>query len=651
MSTVLGSAILFLKGDTAGLAKALNVGKKDLKTFEADAKRFSLAVGAAFTAAGAAITAGLGLSAKEAADFGAGMANVATLGVENLGGLADGVRDLSIQFAQTKIPTKELYDTISAQIPEDAAINVLGAAAKGARAGVGELKDALDAGTSLLDAYGLKTNDAALASQRFEEIQGKLATTIKFGKTTIADLGGAVGMGASLFANAGVSMNEYLASVAAITQTGQSASESTTKLVATVSSILKPTAEATKLADSMGIQFDALALKEKGLSQFLRDTVEAIKANVGAGEDWTSVAAKMFGSSEALNAVMALTSDKVQLVDAAVADMSNAVENLNAAYEASKAADPTFTYAQMGAALRDLKISFGQVVLEGLGPFVQMLASGAKALAGFAREHPIVTKAIVALVAALGAFVSIMGVILLMLPAFSAAMALAGAAGTTMWAGILGPIALVVAGFIAVIAVIAGIAYAIYRYWDEIKGVLAIAWDWIKAGFRGTVAFIADMWGGLKDLFKAGVDFLKDLFGAVVEIIAAPFKAAFNIVAYVVNKIIDAINAIPDLKIPDWVPGIGGGVFGIPEIPNIPSFAAGGVMPKTGWALVGESGPELAFLGGGSRVVSNRDSQLAMAGGVSISVGQLVVREEADVRRVAEELYGLQRRAARARGL
>lgn len=64
--------------------------------------------------------------------------------------------------------------------------------------------------------------------------------------------------------------------------------------------------------------------------------------------------------------------------------------------------------------------------------------------------------------------------------------------------------------------------------------------------------------------------------------------------------------------------------FGVLKgFPFVGAFQAGGITPATGWALVGERGPELARLPGGSRVL-NADQTAGLAGGQPVVVVQVL---------------------------
>lgn len=132
------------------------------------------------------------------------------------------------------------------------------------------------------------------------------------------------------------------------------------------------------------------------------------------------------------------------------------------------------------------------------------------------------------------------------------------------------PIGLII---LAIAALVAGIVLLVQN-WDTVKAAGADAWAWIL-----------DAWSG------AG-----DFFGDLGDSIRNAFRGAFNAVAGLWN---DSLGAI-ELNVPNWVPGIGGRKF---EVPDIPLLAAGGTIMSAGWGIVGDAGPELLRLPVGAQVI------------------------------------------------
>lgn len=101
------------------------------------------------------------------------------------------------------------------------------------------------------------------------------------------------------------------------------------------------------------------------------------------------------------------------------------------------------------------------------------------------------------------------------------------------------------------------------------------AWNKIKETFSGVKAFFVTV-------FQGAVDAVKLIINGLVGIV----KSVINAIIKGINAFIDALNRI---EIPDWVPGIGGAHL---SIPNIPYLAKGGVLKKGQVGYLEGSGAE-----------------------------------------------------------
>ena len=117
---------------------------------------------------------------------------------------------------------------------------------------------------------------------------------------------------------------------------------------------------------------------------------------------------------------------------------------------------------------------------------------------------------------------------------------------------------------------------------SALQSIAAIVQN-VMSIFQGLIDFITGVftgnwsqaWNGIKSIFSGAV-------GGLGEIIKAPLRAVVS----AVNTVIGGLNK---LKVPDWVPGIGGKGINIPQIPG---FVNGTVRtPDT--FIAGENGPEL----------------------------------------------------------
>ena len=94
--------------------------------------------------------------------------------------------------------------------------------------------------------------------------------------------------------------------------------------------------------------------------------------------------------------------------------------------------------------------------------------------------------------------------------------------------------------------------------------------------------FFTGLWNGIRSGVQALANGIRTIFSTIVGIVKAPINGIIK----GVNKVISGINK---LKIPDWVPGIGGASANIAQIPTL---AQGGIATRATNAIIGEAGRE-----------------------------------------------------------
>ena len=128
----------------------------------------------------------------------------------------------------------------------------------------------------------------------------------------------------------------------------------------------------------------------------------------------------------------------------------------------------------------------------------------------------------------------------------------------------------------------------------------------LGAAFEGIVPIVEAFMGilsGLIDFVKAvfigdwaaAWEAVKNIFSSYVSGLAAIFKLPINAIITMLNTFISGLNRI---RIPDWVPGVGGKGIDIPEIPMLAKGSD--FSPDT--FIAGEEGPELITNAKGSKV-------------------------------------------------
>jgi len=287
-----------------------------------------------FKAAGAALMTALGPLAAgltavtlltkafqnlAAADFAS--TKVKTLGVDvealkpQLASLSN---ELSGQASQLDLLAAS-YDVASAGFGETAELtDVLKASQLGATGGFSDLATVADATTSVLNSYGFESDKAAKLIDGFIQTQND-------GKIVVDQYAKQIGRIAPIASGAGIGIEELNAAISSVTAAGVPVESTFAGLRQVIASIQKPTSEASKIAEKLGIDFSAAALNSKGLSGVLEDIV---KSGGSSAENLS----KLFGSVEALTAIQPLLNDGL------VSFNKNLENQANAQGKAAKAA-------------------------------------------------------------------------------------------------------------------------------------------------------------------------------------------------------------------------------------------------------------------------------------------------------------------------
>lgn len=105
----------------------------------------------------------------------------------------------------------------------------------------------------------------------------------------------------------------------------------------------------------------------------------------------------------------------------------------------------------------------------------------------------------------------------------------------------------------------------------------------LEVVFMGLTSFISGVFSGNWRRAWFGV---RQIFEGIVSGLSNIFKAPLNFMIDGINKFLSGIGKI---KIPDWVPGVGGKGFSIPRIPRL---AKGGIVSASTIANIGEAGTE-----------------------------------------------------------
>lgn len=249
-----------------------------------------------------------GLTAESSA-FAKSMAIANTMagkGGKDFAALKDSVTDLSKEIPLTRDELANgLYQVISNGVPEDNWIDYLRASAKASVGGVADLGEVVKVTSTLIKSYGLSWKDATA-------IQDKIQLTAKNGVTSFEEMAQALPRVSGDAATLGVDVDELMATFASLTGVTGKTAEVSTQLAAVFTALVKPSSEATKMAQEMGIEFNAAAIKSAGgFRQFLTQLDASVKGYAqSSGMLSKEVYAKLFGSAESLRAIGQLTTQQ-----------------------------------------------------------------------------------------------------------------------------------------------------------------------------------------------------------------------------------------------------------------------------------------------------------------------------------------------------
>jgi len=564
--------------------------------------------------------------------------------------------------------TNAFYQIVSAGYRGADAIDILRVAMEGAVGGAADTVATTAALTKAMNIFQLEgVEGASRAMDTFFAI-------VDTGLLTFEEMAHAFPQAATMAAGLGIQIEEVGAALGTLSKVSGSTDEAATALNATFTSLVNPSEAMLALFEEWGVSTGPEAIERFG---GLAGVLQAVQEATGGEVDKLS---ELFPNIRAIRAMLPLVTTNAEDFADALDTVQNSTGRTGEAFN-EMAQGPGFQWQQMMTKLKNAGIELGDSIGKTLGPWLEKLIGYVKgAVEWFNNLSPGMQKAIIVagvLVAALGPLLLILGQLSLGLGALIHLLPVLGVAFTTMT----GPIGIIVAAIAGLIA----IGVLVWKNWDTIKekaveiwgaitGFFSQVWDAIAGIFRNhwdmilailfpavglpiliarnwgkIVEVIRGMWEHVFEFFRSIPEKVKAVFSTLKDIMLAPFRFAVKGIETAINWIIRQINKI-SVNIPDWVPLIGGKHFGfnIPEV-HLPEFAHGGLIPEPTllyglksmkpYAIAGEKGPETVSPSQPATITNQ------------FNISELIVREEADVRKIAEELLRLQERKYRALGI
>jgi len=166
-----------------------------------------------------------------------------------------------------------------------------------------------------------------------------------------------------------------------------------------------------------------------------------------------------------------------------------------------------------------------------------------------------------------------------------------------------------------------------------------------KRIFTGFIDFITGIFTGDWERAWNGV---VNIFSGIFDGIAAMAKAPFNGMIGLINAFLGGLN---NIKIPKWVPGVGGKSFSISTLP----YLADGGHVLNGQAIVGEAGPELLTNKNGKTTVtplSDEEKRKGIGGKIQpskveqhIHIGNVDANNPSELNKMNRKIYRASKQA------
>jgi hypothetical protein len=294
-----------------------------------------------------------------------------------------GVAETNKFQATTAQLASAAYEVQSAGFTKNAdTAKILDAALKGSVGGFSDVTTVSKATISVLNAYGQSADKAASIVDKFTAVQ-------QSGLITVDQYASQISKVAPIAASAGVSLDQLNGFIATATASGVPVEATFSGLRQALASTIKPTKQASDEAARLGIEFNSVALKTKGLNGILTDIKNSGKAT---GETFTT----LFGSIEAVAAIQPAINDLGKL-EANIKASANSAELSGKNFEKTASTLKGFAneaedaLAILGGKINETATVFNPVV------------AGTRSIVTAFRQLPPEVQSVIAVVVGLGA--------------------------------------------------------------------------------------------------------------------------------------------------------------------------------------------------------------------------------------------------------
>lgn len=439
----------------------------------------------------------------------------------------DGLRDLALQLgADTVFSATESAQAMvelakggltEAQIKGGA----LAASMDLAAAGQLNLADAAATTVQMMGSFGLGAGDAT-------RIANALAGAANASSADVSDLTQAMSQCSAQASLAGWSLEDTAAALALFADHGVKGSDAGTSLKTMLQRLAAPTDQAAEAIAAYGLNIRDSNGKMKDISGI----ADELTGKLGGLSDAERDAAlqTIFGSDASRAAAILMQSGSEGL-----AKYIEATNDATAAETMASAQKGELSWAleNMGGAVESASIAFGTALAPAITAVAGVIGNVAEAFASLPAGVQTGIAVVLALVAALGPLLMVIGSVVAALPAISEGFAVLG-----------GALAIPLAPAAAVVAAIAAVAAAIYAAWttsETFRAAVMAGVDAISSKVQEICAFLAPYVQAFLDQIVSTVQVAMDTLGPIV---GAVLTVIVSTVVPILTSIMDTVAQV-----------------------------------------------------------------------------------------------------------
>jgi TP901 family phage tail tape measure protein len=242
--------------------------------------------------------------------------------------LAEDILSVSDAIGKSALDLAEAqYQTLSNQVVEAGeALNFTSKAAKLATITASETKDAVNALSSVMNAYGKSAEETT-------HVASTLFKTVELGRLRLNEIANVLGRVTPLTAELGISWEEVAASIATMTRQGVRADTALTQLRAIVTKLLRPSEELSDLFRKWGVEDGKQAIEAFG---GLNGVLKKMSEETGHS---SSEMADLLRNVRAIAGAMGLMTNNGKDLEETLAEIEGSTTELNEQWEEFTASD------------------------------------------------------------------------------------------------------------------------------------------------------------------------------------------------------------------------------------------------------------------------------------------------------------------------